>query len=141
MTGSQSPARAGRGRRFGARNGGGKGPGGPGAHHEVADVLSLSGEGRLAGDFCGGGARVRRGNGDGGGDSRRPGLIPLARSKRTARRTFSARRWGWGRHGMAALCVSSDYCEFSWDRGRGRWGRKEEQPGREEKDEGEAWHR
>jgi hypothetical protein len=37
---------------------------------------------------------------------------------------------------MAALCVGSDYYEFSWERGRGRRGRKEERPGREEKEEG-----
>jgi hypothetical protein len=37
---------------------------------------------------------------------------------------------------MAALCVGSDYCEFSRERGRGRRGRKEERPGREEKEEG-----
>jgi hypothetical protein len=47
----------------------------------------------------------RRGNGDSGGDWRREASILLARRKRTARCTFSARRRDWGRHGMAALGV------------------------------------
>jgi hypothetical protein len=47
----------------------------------------------------------RRGNGDSGGDWRREGSILSARRKRMARRTFSARRRDWGRHGMVALGV------------------------------------
>jgi hypothetical protein len=66
-------------------------------------VLGLAREGRSVVDFGSGGARVRRGNSDGDGDSGHPGSIPLARSKRIARWTFSACRRGWGRRGAVRL--------------------------------------
>jgi hypothetical protein len=88
---------------YGAGRGGGKGAAGPEAHPGCAGGVGLAGGWPETTNFGGGGAHFRRGIRGGGGDSRHLGSIPLARSKRTSRRTFSARRRGWGRHRMAAL--------------------------------------
>jgi hypothetical protein len=102
-TGSQAPAAASHGGRYGAEEGGGKGADGPGAHREPAGGVGFAGGWSETTNFGGGGARFRRGIRDGGGDSRHLGSIPLARCKRTSRRTFSERRRGWGKHGTPAL--------------------------------------
>jgi hypothetical protein len=102
-TGSQAPPAASHGGRCGMGRGRGRGPGGPEAHREPAGDVGLAGGWPETTNFGGGGARFRRGIRDGGGDSRHLGSIPLARSKRTSRRTFSERRQGWGKHGTPAL--------------------------------------
>jgi hypothetical protein len=60
-TGSQAPAMAGRGRRYGAEDGGGKGPGRPGAHPGYSGEVGWSGGAPTVMNFGQRRAQVRRG--------------------------------------------------------------------------------
>jgi hypothetical protein len=64
---SQSPARAGRGRRSGARNGGGKGAAGPDTHPDVAGGLGLAGGRPAVANLVATDLGFQRGNGDSSG--------------------------------------------------------------------------
>jgi hypothetical protein len=85
------------------REGKGRGPGRPGAHPELAGGVEVAGGGRSAvnSEVAALGFLAR--NGDGGGDSRRPGSITSARNKRRTRQSSSYSRRGRGRRGAARL--------------------------------------
>jgi hypothetical protein len=103
VTGFQSPARAGRGRRSGARNGGRKGAAGPDTHPEVACGLGLAGGWPATTNLTAEELGFRRGIRDAGGDSRHFGPIPSRGRLKAARRTYSARRAAGGSTESAAL--------------------------------------
>jgi hypothetical protein len=68
---------AGRGRRYGATNGGGKGPGGPKPHPEIAGGVYVAGGGPEAAYFGGGELGTCREETVAGGDSGHGWSIPL----------------------------------------------------------------
>jgi hypothetical protein len=82
-----------------------RGPGGPEAHQEVADVLGLPGEGRSAANLEVAALGFSARNGDGGGDSGHDGSIPSAGRDRAARRS-----WGrsWSRSGRRLAAARGD---------------------------------
>jgi hypothetical protein len=97
LTGSQAPAGAGRRRRYGAREGKGRGPGGPQAHRGTAGEVGLAGGWPVAVESTMEARRSGEGIRDDGGDSKHLSPIPSTGRLQAATRTFSARRGGKGR--------------------------------------------
>jgi hypothetical protein len=83
----------------------GRGPMEPGAHQEFSGEVGVAGGGPVATNLASAELGYRRGNGDADGDLRHDESIPSAGWKRTARRSFSARRGSRGGRGTAALGV------------------------------------
>jgi hypothetical protein len=88
-----------------ARGRTGRGPTEPGPHEESSGEVGVAGGGPAATNLAAAELGYRRGNGDADGDLRHGESIPSAGWKRTARRSFSARRGSRGGRGTAALGV------------------------------------
>jgi hypothetical protein len=103
------------GRRWRESQGGGNRAAGPETHRELSGGVGLAGGWPAASNLGGGARTTARKIRPIGGDFGHPGSILRARRKRAASRTFSARRRGWGEHGMAALCVGHGGRACYWE--------------------------
>jgi hypothetical protein len=87
---------AGRGWRYSAREGKGRGPGGPQAHPRAARGVDVAGGWPAVAESMTAMRRSSEGIGDGGGFSGGSGSILRAWRQRTSRGIFSATQWSRG---------------------------------------------